>query len=252
MRPLVAVTGMPSTHVRGLRAHGVAAAEKVLDAVFRAGGDPVVLYPSGHPVEPLLARFDAVLLPDGGDVDPRHYATTPRRPLPAQGAACAPGHSVESSATWSRAEPAQDVFELAVARHAVAQDLPLLAVCRGMHVVNVALGGTLIRELTHGKVPHQQGFHRVRLKPGSRVALAMGREEAVVSSRHHQAVDRLGCGLSIAGRAADGVIEALEHHSAHLLAVQWRPEDNADLAVEEQALFNDLVERARDRGRTRS
>lgn len=227
MRPLIAVTGMPSSQVKGLRRRGVAASEKVLEAVFRAGGDPVVLPPASHPVGPLLARFDGVLLPGGADVDPRRY-----------------GGSRRGLSTYT-AEDIQDVFDLAVARHAVAEHIPLFAICRGMQVLNIALGGDLIQDLAETCVPHRDGYHKVSLTPGSRTAKVMGGDEVVVSSYHHQAIRRLGAGLTVTGRAIDDVVEAVEHDTAPVLAVQWHPEDNADLVAEQQALFTAHVEMAR-------
>jgi putative glutamine amidotransferase len=226
-RPLIAVTGMPSPQVKGLRRRGVVASEKVLEAVFRAGGDPVILPPAGHPVGPLLSRFDGVLLPGGADVDPRRY-----------------GGSLRGSSTYT-AEDVQDVFDLAVARHAVEHAMPLFAICRGMQILNVALGGDLIQDLEATCVPHRDGYHRVDLDADGRTAAAMGSRGVVVSSYHHQAIRRLGTGLTVTGRAIDGVIEVVEHATAPVLAVQWHPEDNADLVAEQQALFTAHVELAR-------
>lgn len=227
MRPLIGVTGMPSPQVKGLRRRGVAASEKVLEAVFRAGGDPVVLPPASYPVGPLLARFDGVLLPGGADVGPRRYGGYRR------------GFSTDP------AEDIQDVFDLAVARHAVTAGTPLLAICRGLQILNIALGGDLIQDLEPTCVPHRDGYHKVTLDKGSRTARIMGSDEVVVSSYHHQAIRRPGTGLTVTGRAADGVIEAVEHATAPVLAVQWHPEDDADMAAEQQALFTAHVELAR-------
>ncbi|MBE8515953.1 gamma-glutamyl-gamma-aminobutyrate hydrolase family protein [Amycolatopsis sp. H6(2020)] len=220
MRPLIGVTGMPAPRVDGLRRRGVAASEKVLEAVFRAGGDPVVLPPSPTSVGFLLGRLDGVVLPGGADVHPGAYG----------------GH--EAHPALLPAERAQDEYEIAVARRAVLAGVPLLAICRGMQVLNVALGGDLVSDIDERDVPHRDGFHDVALDAGCRVAKAMGDTTVTVSSYHHQAVGRLGAGLTVTGRASDGVVEVIEHATAPVLAVQWHPEDNAETATEQQALFD--------------
>lgn len=219
-RPVVGVTGMPSGQVQGLRRRGVAVSERVLEAVRRAGADPVVLPPSSAPVGALLGRLDGIVLPGGADVGPSLYG------------------AIEVHPAVSAAEREQDGYELSVARHAVLVGLPLLAICRGMQILNVALGGDLIQHLDQTEVPHREGFHEVVLERGSRVADAMGRTTVTVSSYHHQAIGRLGSGLRVTGRAADGVPEAMEHATAPVLGVQWHPEDNAAVAREQQALFD--------------
>jgi putative glutamine amidotransferase len=222
-RPLIAVTGMVAAKVTGLRLRGVAASEKVLECVFRAGAEPVVL-PPGPPEHAAerLARFDGLLVPGGDDLSPELYGGT-------------------ADPAFRRAQPVQDLFELAALRHAVAAGLPTLAICRGLQALNVALGGSLVGDLGERGDLHRNGYHEVALTPGCRVARAMNARTVSVSSYHHQAVDRLGTGLTATGLAPDGVVEAVEHETAPVLAVQWHPEDDAVSNPREQALFDALA-----------
>ena len=224
MTPLVAVAAMRSPRAEGLRRHAVVAAEKVLEAVRRAGGEPVLLPPApgAWSAQRLAATFAALVVPGGGDLEPSTYGAEPS-PL------TQPGDAVN------------DAADLALLRAAVTARIPTLAICRGMQALNVICGGTLIQDLPRTEVPHRQGFHRVRLESDSLVARAMGTTELDVSSYHHQAVDRVGDGLRVTGRAADGCVEALEHPDAPILAVQWHPEDDADVQPAEQALFDALL-----------
>lgn len=119
--------------------------------------------------------------------------------------------------------------------------LPLLAVCRGLQVLNVAFGGTL-RQHLDTTVAHQDETHTVDVIPGSCLHAITGREMLTVSSYHHQGIDRLGAGLTPTALSPDGVVEALE--TGEILAVQWHPEDLAARSGTDAALFTDLVERA--------
>jgi putative glutamine amidotransferase len=113
-------------------------------------------------------------------------------------------------------------------------------------VLNVACGGTLRQHLGGGPVEHEDALHPVTLAAGSRLRRLAGADTVEVSSAHHQAVERLGGGLHAVGCAPDGCVEAIEHRSAGILAVQWHPEDQAATRAYDQALFDDLVVRARD------
>jgi putative glutamine amidotransferase len=220
--PLIAVAAMRSPSVHGLRRSGVVASERVLDAVRRAGGEPVILPPAPGAWIPerLSATFTGLVLPGGSDLDPALYGGAPDM----------------------LADRLHDQADIALARAAIAAAVPVLAICRGMQVLNVALGGTLVADLPTGDVPHRDGFHPVDLDPGCLVARAMGTTRPVVSSYHHQAIDRLGAGLVATGRAEDVVIEAVQHTHAPILAVQWHPEDDADVQPYEQALFDAVVD----------
>ena len=225
-RPLIAVPGIRSASIAGLRRSGTVAADKILEAIFRAGGEPVIVPPGPGDIARRLTAFDGIVLPGGADLDPATYGA-------------------ERDPRTEASDPVQDEFDLTTARAVIELELPFLAICRGMQVVNVALGGTLVQHLPDSHIWHRECMHQVWMESGSAVAQAMGGNVVEVSSYHHQAVDRLGAGLQVVGRAEDGCIEVLEHESAPMLGVQWHPEDDADTAPHQQALFDATVERAR-------
>lgn len=229
MRPLIAVVGQRCGSVPILRFSATLAAEAICEAVHAAGGEPVVLHgPAADPGAGLAARlerFDGVLLPGGADLGPERYG---QKPLPeTQGVV-----------------DFQDALDLAVARAVVTGSIPTLAICRGMQVLNAALGGTLHQHLVETTVGHRSSVHDVRVERGSRLYAVVGRDTVAVSSYHHQGVDIVADTLVVTAVAADGVVEALEHRVADVLGVQWHPEDLHTTSASDAALFADLVERA--------
>ena len=226
--PLVLVVGRISPKADGMRSPVYAIGQKYLRAVRRGGGMPLMLPPDPDVIEHvggLLGRVDAVVLAGGGDVDPRRY-----------------GQPATAEELYGIV-PDHDAVEFAVAEQALERRLPVLAVCRGMQVVNVALGGTLHQHIGDD---HWFVHHDVIVEPGSRLAKAVGDERiSECHSVHHQAVDRLGAGLQITGTSAEGITEAYEADSDHwLVGVQWHPEDNAHELSWQQALYDDLVRHA--------
>lgn len=195
-----------------------------LRAVQAAGGLAVALSPATPQDAPaVLDRVDGLLLIGGTDVDPGAYGQSPH---PAT----------------DPPDPARDAFEFALVREAIARDLPLLAVCRGMQVLNVACGGTLVQHLpeTVGHEHHRRRLgsfadadHEVRLAPGTLAARVAGEEVHVGKSHHHQAIDAPGDGLVVTGRdARDGGPEAVERPASRFtLGVQWHPEEDPDSPV---------------------
>jgi putative glutamine amidotransferase len=188
------------------------------EAVQRAGGVAVLLAPdpsADADPSPWLDLLDGLVLTGGADVDPAAYGAEP--------------HPMTRNTV-----PARDAFELALTRGAVERELPLLGVCRGMQVLNVALGGTLIQHLPDvvGHDGHRRSLgtfqgndHDVRLVPGSLAARAAGEERHPTKSHHHQAVDCLGSGLVVTGHAVeDELPEAVELPGRWVLGVQWHPE----------------------------
>lgn len=226
MRPLICVIGRRAAKVTGLRFAATVAAEAIGDAVFRAGGEPVILHGADRtrleelPVR--LGRFGGLLLPGGGDLDSRHYGQDPH-----------PATDPD--------DPDQDALDLAVIRAVLDIGLPTLAICRGLQVVNTVCGGTLHQHLPPG---HQNVRHEVTAVPGSHLAEVVGTEPFTVSSYHHQSVDRPGRDLRVVAHAPDGGIEAVEHTTRDLLAVQWHPEDLAAESIPDLCLFADLVSRS--------
>jgi gamma-glutamyl-gamma-aminobutyrate hydrolase PuuD len=187
-------------------------------ATERAGGIAVLLPPqSAGAAEEVLDRIDGLVLTGGADVDPRRYGAAPAE---------------RTSAPRVR----RDEWEVALAAAALRRGIPLLAVCRGLQVVNVALGGTLHQHLPdltghegHQPGPGVFGAVEVSIEPGTTTAELLG-PKATGSCHHHQAIARLADGLAVTGRAADGTVEAAEvSGQAFAIGVQWHPEeDSAD------------------------
>ncbi|MFI8890581.1 gamma-glutamyl-gamma-aminobutyrate hydrolase family protein [Streptomyces paradoxus] len=227
-RPLIAIPARFSATTSALRYAAEVNARALVEAVWRAGGEPAGIHPAETGTAARLARFDGVLLPGGGDLAPSRYGA---------------GHTHD---TVYDVDTLQDTFDLDVARHALESGLPLLAVCRGLQVVNVALGGTLEQDMGGPEREHRHLVHPVTLEPGSLVARATGAEKTDASCYHHQRVDRPGAGLRVTARAADGTVEALELPGAGgwFTAVQWHPEDTAHEDPAQQGLFDALVRAA--------
>lgn len=185
------------------------------DAILRAGAVPVVIPPMGEDaIEPLLDGLWGLCLSGGPDLNPACYGAEPH---PALGIT----------------EPHLDIFEIALVRAAEARNMPVLAICRGLQVLNIARGGTLIQDLPSERpsdIDHRQApsgatpTHDVSLHDGL-VADCLGARELRVNSFHHQAVDRLGGGLRAVGWAPDGIVEAIEATDrTFTVAVQWHAE----------------------------
>ena len=196
------------------------------EAVSRAGGLPVILTPAGpHAIDAMLDRLDGLCLSGGPDLHPTTYGAEPDPRL-------------------GPTEPQADAFEIALARRAAARGIPVLGVCRGMQVMNVAAGGTLHQHVDDHRqqAPGDHTAHRVRLARGSRVrTLTGGAGDVDVNSFHHQAPERIGRGLRVAGRSPDGVVEAIEDPRALFhVGVQWHAECLVD-RPEHLGLFAGLV-----------
>lgn len=203
------------------------------ESVRRAGGEPVILdWSDPNTAAEVLATVDGVLMTGGPDVDPALYGET-REPQ-----------------VVSLAPPARDHFELELAREAIRQDAPVLAICRGLQVLNVAAGGSLVQDIPTSipgalghdvKDPKNAIAHTVRIAPGSRIAALLAGTETRVNSRHHQAVKRVGNGLEVTATAPDGIVEALEKPDARFcVAVEWHPENFVETG-EFLPLFEALV-----------
>ncbi|MFF7052748.1 gamma-glutamyl-gamma-aminobutyrate hydrolase family protein [Streptomyces griseorubiginosus] len=204
-------------------------ARALVEAVWRAGGEPVSIHPAAEDVPGRLARFDGVLLPGGGDLAPHRYGAT------------------DTHAAVYDVDDLQDTFDLEVARAALESGLPLLAVCRGLQVVAVALGGTLEQDMGGPAREHRHLTHPVAIERGTLLEQAVGAPKVDASCYHHQRVERLGTGLTVTARAADGTVEGLELPGAPgwFTAVQWHPEDTAAEDPAQQGLFDALVRAAR-------
>ena len=239
-RPLIAVTGRPlrAGRVTGWARDGAGIQGAYLDAVRRADALPVILDPidlDARGAHALLSRFDGLVLTGGPDVDPATYRETAHESV----------YGIDSLA---------DAFEIPLCRAAVLTDFPTLAICRGIQVLNVALGGTLHQHLpdvegldTHGApgVPGGEMVHDVHVEPGALLAQVLGTERPTCSCHHHQAIAVPGRGVRVTARAADGVVEGMEVEGTSILAVQWHPEDTAATDPTNQRLFDALAAHAR-------
>ena len=211
-----------------------------LESVRRAGGDPVEVADTHEDPKAIVARVRGVMLTGGGDVDPALYGEVPHP-------------------SYEAAEPGRDAFEIALAKAAIAADVPLLAICRGMQVLNVAMGGSLIQDipseiagaLDHAiREPRFHIAHEVWVTKGSALWTIMADkldgESLQVNSRHHQAVKRAADGFEVSATAPDGVIEAIERPASRFcIAVQWHPE-NFWRTGEFRPLFESFLAAARE------
>ena len=242
MSPTIAIAGRIAAPGRVSRSAISFSGRRYLDAVLRAGGEPITLSPREirhDEALTLLRRADGLVLMGGSDVDPHLYGQQR-------------AHHVYGVV------PEQDHFEMALVHAALELEMPVLAVCRGIQLVNVALGGTLIQHLgdVPGTIEHAPGkfpagqdhvLHPITLEPGSRIAEAIGVTEIVGASFHHQGIDEIAPGMKVVGRSPDGLIEAMEHTDSWLLGVQWHPEDTAPTDWHQQSLYDAFVARARER-----
>lgn len=200
-------------------------------AVQRAGGVPLLVPPVPEHARRYLDLVDGMILAGGGDMDPAHYGG-------------------EAHVTLYGIDAQRDGLELALARQIVQRRQPALAICRGMQVLNVALGGTLIEHLPaavgedvlHRAPAREPTPHAVRIKAGSVLARIAGATEFAPMSWHHQAIRATAPGLEVVATAPDGTIEAVEL-AGHpwLIAVQWHPELTAEREPSQQRLFDALV-----------
>ena len=242
MLPLIAVAGRIGAPGKVSRLEVSFAGRRYLDAVMRAGGEPVTLAPrelSDNEAAELLSRFDGLLLMGGSDVDPALYGE-------------------QRHAKTYGVDRRNDEFEIVLCRAAARLGLPTLAVCRGMQVANVAFGGSLHQHMddlaTSGVVAHgPHGFpsppegveHPLEIAAGTHLAAALeGHGTPPAISYHHQAVDRLGEGFTATAWAADGHVEAMERSEGWFVCLQWHPEDTAANDPAQQRIYDAFVERA--------
>jgi putative glutamine amidotransferase len=229
MRPLIGITTDEAVaSYRAWEEESVLVPSDYVRAVERAGGRPLLVPPSEEDIEETLDVLDAVIFSGGSDLDPATYGQEP--------------HPETNGVLEAR-----DRAELAMLEAALARDLPVLAVCRGSQVLNVALGGDLVQHLPdvvghddHKHTPGAYADHDVTLEAETRLGRLLG-GHAPVKSHHHQGFGRLGSGLQEAAYAEDGTVEAVEDPSRRFaLGVLWHPEAGEDLR-----LFEALVEEAR-------
>lgn len=241
--PLIGITA--HRNPPGSHAGTVSQAQQAsyLKAVAGAGGAPVIV-PLGleeGALRAIFERLDGLVLPGGVDISPAHYGQAPHEKL---------GHVDEEG----------DRTELALAHWAVVADRPLLAICRGIQVLNVALGGTLYQDISsqlpdaleHHRFcsrgyPPDDRAHAVTVEPGSRLAAMLGATEVATNSRHHQAIKTPAPTLTVVAHTSDGLIEGVEIPDARFaVGVQWHPENLSDKDPAMRHLFGTFIEATRD------
>jgi putative glutamine amidotransferase len=225
-RPLIAIPARLSESASALRFRAEVNARKLVEAVYAAGGEPLTIHPSADvspgDIDDRLGFVDGVVLPGGGDVSPALYGGN--------------GH-----VDLYDVDPLQDAFDVAVALWAQRTRRPLLAICRGLQVVNVARGGTLI---AHLEEPHRHVRSRIMFGADTHLAAVTGHHAMTISCFHHQALAELGEGLHAAAWSVDGIVEAVETYAADpqwFLGVQWHPEDTAETDPAQHAIFTGLI-----------
>ena len=215
MRPLIAIT--TTEHGGDYRVPQVMVGAPYLAAVQKVDGTPILVTPAHdeQAIEQLLDQCQGLMLTGGEDVDPSRYG---QEPHPALG----------------NVNPQRDRMELMALECALKRDLPVLAICRGFQLLNVAMGGTLIQDLASqrgGNILHEQAapvndrWHGARVDEDSRLAKIFGVTELTINSFHHQAIDELGAGLRASAWSEDGLIEGVEATGyPWVFGVQWHPE----------------------------
>lgn len=237
--PTIGITGYADRSARPPNVSVYALSKTYVQAVASYGGAPLIIPPYLEETElrPILHTLDGVILSGGGDIHPSSYGRT------------------DGGLLW-RVDQERDESELMLARWVLEADLPLLAICRGVQVLNVAAGGTLIQDistavpgaLSHSCVagrPLPDVVHVVKVEPRTQLASLVGAGRLGVNSAHHQAVDEIGDGLLVTAHAPDGIVEGVESPDRRFcLGVQWHPEAMVESAPVMRRLFEGLIEAA--------
>ncbi len=234
-RPLIGITCGPH-HDNGRLFYG--SLPPYLKSVERAGGAPVLITPTDDPevLRVIYERVDGVLIAGGGDIDPAEYG-------------------MENGGLAEEIDNKRDFTELNVTRWAADDNKPLLGICRGCQVVNVALGGTLYRDIRTeyagqngidhdlwGKFPRHHIAHTVEVKPSTKLAGVVGESTSQVNSMHHQALREVPSRLAVSATSPDGLVEGIEIPNARFfVAVQWHPEELTEYSEPMRRLFEAFV-----------
>lgn len=235
MRPLIGITCSTISAAAG-HAAAYRLNQAYVHAVAAAGGAPLLIAPLGNSdaTRALFDSLDGLLLPGGADLQPSTYDAAPRSPL-------------------AGVDPALDATEIALARWALAEERPVLGICRGQQCLNVAAGGTLFQDipteipgaLTHRLEARNALAHLISVEPDSRLERALGAMRFEVNSLHHQSVHRVAPGFLVTALAPDGVIEGIERPDhPFALAVQFHPEELVPGHEPSERLLGAFVEAA--------
>ncbi len=224
-RPRIAILGRLAEHTSVTRHAGIVTARLLAQSVWNAGGEPLTMLPiEGSDWSDRLVGIDGVLMPGGGDLNPKLYGQTP------------------SSEEIYGVDDLQDSVDLSLTRYALEQKIPMLAICRGFQMLNVALGGSLVQ---HMQNDHRHHVSEITIESDlDRLGLSSG--TLTSSCYHHQAIDRLAPTARMLARAAEGHVEAFAvDNGAWTYAFQWHPEDNAAENAQQAELFKQFVAQCR-------
>lgn len=226
-RPRIAILGRFTESASALRYRGLVSSRALLEYVWAAGGDPMTLLPGSDADaldwESRLRGFEGVLLPGGGDIRPTRYGKPDDDP------------------TLYDMDDMQDESDFTLTRYCLDRGIPLLAVCRGLHVLNVVKGGSLVVDMPDH---HRHVVHEVSLTDQAE-PLGMTGSAVTASCYHHQAIERVGDGLTVVGTSVDGIVEAVvADEKAWTVGVQWHPEDTYATDEQQVRLMRRLVQEA--------
>lgn len=214
MKPIIGITASP---VGDDTLEGSSATFATTEAIYNHGGQPVIIPMSNHlvTVEELAEFLDGLLLPGGNDINPLYFNEDPHPGL-------------------GKVHPFRDALEIRLIHAMIQRNKPILGICRGCQILNVATGGNMVQDIAsqieapiqHSqKSPRFHASHYVRIAPGSKLAAIAAQEELAVNSYHHQANRQVGPGFQVTAYASDGVVEAFESiGETFILGVQWHPE----------------------------
>jgi putative glutamine amidotransferase len=220
-RPKIAIVGRFTDHASAIRSLGVVSARRLLEAVWAAGGEPITFLPVENPNwAERLQGIQGVLIPGGGDIDPKWYGEEP------------------DTEELYGVDDLQDENDFSIARYAFDNGIPVLAICRGFQLVNVLMGGSLVQ---HMDKDHRHHIHSVKIDKDSE-GLGLTNPVLECSCFHHQAIKELGKGLEVLARAEEGHVEAFKIEAkAWSYGVQWHPEDNYTTNQQQMELFTKFV-----------
>jgi len=224
-RPRIAIVGRFTEAATAIRSHGVVSSRRLLEAVWTAGGEPITYLPVENPNwAERLEGIHGVLIPGGGDVNPKWYGEEP------------------NTDELYGVDDLQDENDFSIAKYALDNGLPALAICRGFQLVNVLMGGSLVQ---HMDKDHRNFIHQITIEKDLE-GLGLSKPTLESSCFHHQSIKKLGDGLEVLATASEGHVEALKIPSkAWAYGVQWHPEDNYRQNPQQLELFEKLVNEAR-------